>query len=54
MQIKSVAKYFWVFGIIDMKIKANKNRSQNKYDKEQTQGPQISLVDYLKKIAHGG
>ena len=40
MQIKSVAKYFLVFGIIDLKINANKidlkanNRSESKYDKE--------------------
>ena len=25
---------FWVFRIIDLKTKANKNRSQSKYDKE--------------------
>ena len=29
MQIKSVARYFWVFRIIDQKTKANKNRSQS-------------------------
>ena len=34
MQIKSATRYFWVFGIIDLKTKANKNRSQSKYDKK--------------------
>jgi hypothetical protein len=34
MQIKSAARYFWVFGIIDLKIKVTNNRSKSKYDEE--------------------
>ena len=34
MQIKSVARYFCVFGIIDLKIKVANNRWEGKYDKE--------------------
>ena len=31
---KSEARYFWVFGIIDLKIKVGNNRSESKYDEE--------------------
>ena len=31
---KIAARYFWVFEIIDLKIKVENNRSQSKYDKK--------------------
>ena len=34
MQIKSAAKYFWVFGIIDLKTNAVKNRSESNMMKD--------------------
>ena len=33
-QIKSAARYFWVFGIIDLKIEVENNRLESKYDEE--------------------
>ena len=39
-QIKSsAAKYFCIFGLIDLKIKSNKKDHEGKYNKEETRGP---------------
>jgi hypothetical protein len=38
MQIKSAAKYFWVFGIIDLKTNTGKDRSESNMIKDRPGG----------------